>query len=54
MLPCGAEVTVRASIGVATADAGTITADQLVGAADAAMYRAKGSGKGHWELASRN
>ena len=53
MLPCGAEVVVRASIGVATADAGSVTSDQLVADADAAMYRAKGSGKGRWEPASR-
>ncbi|MCU1450167.1 MAG: diguanylate cyclase/phosphodiesterase [Acidimicrobiales bacterium] len=54
MLPCGAEVVVRASIGVATAEAGTVTVEQLVADADAAMYRAKASGKGHWELASHN
>jgi diguanylate cyclase (GGDEF)-like protein len=54
ILPCGTEVVAQASIGVATAKAGTVTVEQLVSDADAAMYRAKASGKGHWEAACRN
>jgi diguanylate cyclase (GGDEF)-like protein len=54
ILPSGVEVSVAASIGVATAQARTATVEQLVADADAAMYRAKASGKGHWEPASRN
>ena len=43
-LSCG-EADLRASIGVACGDAGTVTADELVRRADAAMYRSKSDGQ---------
>jgi diguanylate cyclase (GGDEF)-like protein len=42
----GAELTVGASLGVATAASGTVTAADLVRNADVAMYVAKHGGKG--------
>ena len=45
-----AELTVRASIGVATSRDGVRTAEDLVRNADLAMYRAKSQGKGRIEL----
>jgi diguanylate cyclase (GGDEF)-like protein len=44
----GRGITVSASIGVAVSRPGS-SADDLLRDADAAMYRAKDSGKGHWE-----
>jgi diguanylate cyclase (GGDEF)-like protein len=46
----GAEVMVRASIGIATGDGGEFDADEILRNADEAMYTAKGLGKGRWEL----
>jgi diguanylate cyclase (GGDEF)-like protein len=44
------EVAVHASIGVALATASTISAEELLRRADAAMYRAKVQGKGGYEV----
>ncbi len=45
------EVRVTASIGIAVAEPGsTITADDILRDADAAMYRAKAAGRGSWAL----
>jgi diguanylate cyclase (GGDEF)-like protein len=46
----GAELMVRASIGIATGDGGEFDADEILRNADEAMYTAKGLGKGRWEL----
>jgi EAL domain-containing protein (putative c-di-GMP-specific phosphodiesterase class I) len=46
----GAEVMVRASIGIATREAGELGADGILRDADEAMYTAKGLGKGRWEV----
>ncbi|MGA8016861.1 MAG: EAL domain-containing protein, partial [Candidatus Dormiibacterota bacterium] len=46
----GAEVVVRASIGIATGGPGEFGADELLRNADEAMYTAKGLGKGRWEV----
>jgi len=46
----GAEVMVRASIGIATGDGGEFDADEILRNADEAMYMAKGLGKGRWEV----
>jgi diguanylate cyclase (GGDEF)-like protein len=46
----GAEIMVRASIGIATGDAGELGADEILRNADEAMYMAKGLGKGRWEV----
>jgi diguanylate cyclase (GGDEF)-like protein len=46
----GAEVMVRASIGIATGEAGELGADEILRDADEAMYTAKGLGKGRWEV----
>ena len=46
----GAEIMVRASIGIATAEAGELGADEILRNADEAMYTAKGLGKGRWEV----
>ena len=44
------EVLVRASTGIAVADSGLETADELLRNADLAMYRAKTTGEGGYEL----
>ncbi|HWW09554.1 MAG TPA: bifunctional diguanylate cyclase/phosphodiesterase [Candidatus Acidoferrales bacterium] len=44
------EVAVHASVGVATADAGSVPAEELLRRADVAMYRAKMKGKGSFEV----
>jgi diguanylate cyclase (GGDEF)-like protein/PAS domain S-box-containing protein len=46
----GHDVRVRATIGVATNQAGVSTAEHLLGNADRAMYAAKQRGKGCWQL----
>jgi diguanylate cyclase (GGDEF)-like protein/PAS domain S-box-containing protein len=46
----GQDVRVRATIGVATNQAGVNTAEQLLGNADRAMYAAKERGKSCWQL----
>jgi predicted signal transduction protein with EAL and GGDEF domain len=46
----GAEIMVRASIGIATGEAGEVGADEILRNADEAMYMAKGLGKGRWEV----
>jgi diguanylate cyclase (GGDEF)-like protein/PAS domain S-box-containing protein len=46
----GRQVFVRGSIGIATATASGVTADELLRNADVAMYTAKGRGKGGYEL----
>ena len=46
----GRELRVGVSIGVSLASAGYVTSDRLVDAADRALYRVKGSGKGGWWL----
>jgi len=46
----GAEIMVRASIGIALGDGGEFGADEILRNADEAMYTAKGLGKGRWEL----
>ncbi|HAW09780.1 MAG TPA: hypothetical protein DCX12_01660, partial [Chloroflexi bacterium] len=46
----GAEVMVRASIGIATREAGELGAEGILRDADEAMYTAKGLGKGRWEV----
>jgi diguanylate cyclase (GGDEF)-like protein len=46
----GAEIMVRASIGIATGEAGELGADEILRNADEAMYTAKGLGKGRWEV----
>ena len=43
-LSCG-EAELRASIGVACAEHGSVSADELVRLADAAMYRSKSDGR---------
>jgi diguanylate cyclase (GGDEF)-like protein/PAS domain S-box-containing protein len=42
----GAQITLRASVGVACSDISTRSADELVGQADAAMYESKREGEG--------
>jgi diguanylate cyclase (GGDEF)-like protein len=44
------EVAVHASVGVATADVRTMSAEELLRRADVAMYRAKMKGKGSFEV----
>ncbi len=46
----GTQVVVRASIGIAVADAGSLDVDRLLHDADVAMYRAKALGKGRYEV----
>ncbi len=46
----GAEVVVRASIGIATGGTEELGADEMLRDADEAMYMAKGLGKGRWEV----
>jgi diguanylate cyclase (GGDEF)-like protein len=51
--PDGSKLSVTASIGVAAFDQEAPTRQELVAAADAALYRAKRGGKDRVELASR-
>ena len=46
----GKEVFARASIGIAMSDASSGSSDDLLRAADIAMYRAKSQGKGHYAI----
>lgn len=46
------EVTIGASVGIATTAPGRLDADELLDAADRALYRAKGDGRGRWHLVS--
>jgi diguanylate cyclase (GGDEF)-like protein len=46
----GTTVTVRASVGVAVCASGERDGNELLQYADRAMYAAKGSGKGHYEI----
>ena len=46
------EVTIGASVGIATTPPGHLDADELLDAADRALYRAKGDGRGRWHLVS--
>jgi diguanylate cyclase (GGDEF)-like protein len=46
----GADIMVRASIGIATGVSGEQDGDELLRNADEAMYTAKGLGKGRWEV----
>lgn len=48
----GLELRVGASIGIATSN-GSVAADDLVDAADGALYQAKAAGRGRWLLADR-
>jgi diguanylate cyclase (GGDEF)-like protein len=50
LLAPGALVYGSASVGIALADTTALTADELLSHADAAMYKAKQSGRGRWEL----
>jgi diguanylate cyclase (GGDEF)-like protein len=45
-------VAIGASVGIATAIPGDLGADELVDAADRALYQAKGEGRGRWHLGS--
>ena len=46
------EVTIGASVGIATTPPGRLDADELLDAADRALYQAKGEGRGRWHLVS--
>jgi diguanylate cyclase (GGDEF)-like protein/PAS domain S-box-containing protein len=46
----GHEVHIRASVGIALSAAGAEKSDELLQAADVAMYAAKGNGKGRYEV----
>ena len=48
----GLTLEVGASVGVAVAEAGTVSGDALVEAADGALYEVKAGAKGGWRLAS--
>jgi diguanylate cyclase (GGDEF)-like protein len=48
----GHSVTLSASVGIALADDAGLSAEQLVGRADAAMYAAKRAGRSQWALHS--
>ncbi|MGZ4704262.1 MAG: diguanylate cyclase domain-containing protein [Acidimicrobiales bacterium] len=44
------QVAIGASVGIATTGPGRLDAEQLIDAADRALYRAKGEGRGRWHL----
>jgi diguanylate cyclase (GGDEF)-like protein len=44
------QVAIGASVGIATTEPGRLDAEQLIDAADRALYRAKGEGRGRWHL----
>jgi diguanylate cyclase (GGDEF)-like protein len=46
----GYDVTVSASVGIAVADAGSMTAEDFLKSADIAMYGAKGEGPGNYRM----
>ena len=46
------EVAIGASVGIATTAPGRLDADELLDAADRALYQAKGDGRGRWHLVS--
>jgi diguanylate cyclase (GGDEF)-like protein len=46
----GQSISVHASAGIATADSGQVSPEELIRNADVAMYRAKDTGKGGYEL----
>ena len=46
------EVTIGASVGIATMAPARLDADELLDAADRALYQAKGDGRGRWHLVS--
>ena len=48
----GLEVHIGASVGIATAAPGELDAEQLLDAADRALYQAKADGRGRWHLLS--
>lgn len=48
----GLEVTIGASVGIATTAPGGLDAEALLDAADRALYRAKDAGRGRWHLES--
>jgi len=45
-----ASIVIGASVGIATARPGDLGADELIDAADRALYQAKGGGRGRWHL----
>ena len=46
----GVQVTIGASVGIATTEPGRLDAEQLIDATDQALYHAKGEGRGRWHL----
>ena len=48
--PTASQVAIGASVGIATTEPGELDAEQLIDAADRALYRAKGEGRGRWHL----
>jgi diguanylate cyclase (GGDEF)-like protein/PAS domain S-box-containing protein len=48
----GVQVKIGASVGIATVSADALDPDELLEAADRALYRAKHDGRGRWHLAS--
>jgi len=46
----GLQLMIGASVGIATAAPGELDPEQLIDAADRALYRAKGEGRGRWHL----
>ena len=52
--PTGAQVGVTISIGIAALDAEMASPESLIGAADAALYRAKSAGRNRVEVAGPN
>jgi diguanylate cyclase (GGDEF)-like protein len=48
----GVDVAIGASVGIATTEPGRLDPEQLIDAADRALYRAKGEGRGRWHLLS--
>ena len=44
------QVAIGASVGIATTEPGRLDAEQLIDAADRALYQAKDEGRGRWHL----